>query len=196
MILARRARPRKTVKDFMNLPEGTRAELIDGELFMSPSPKQPHQWAVGNLHVLLAQFVHTRKLGKVFVAPFDVHLPSGDIVEPDVLFIAKGNLGIVQDWVRGTPDLVVEVLSPDGLERDRFVKRDLYAENGVGEYWIVDTDAKAIEVFTLHRTQQSGPARYEPNGYFENGDILLSLLLAELKLPVADVFADLLSNEE
>lgn len=126
----------------------------------------------------------------MYTARFDVHLPSGDVVEPDILFIAKGNLGIVQDWVRGVPDLVVEVLCPDGLERDRFVKRDLYAENGVPEYWIVDADAKTIEVFTLRG------GKYEPNGYFEKGDVLMSSLLAELKLSVADVFVDSLSNEE
>ncbi len=183
MILARKARPRKTIKDFFNLPEGTRAELIDGELFVCPSPKRPHQEAVLRLVRRLADFIESRRLGAVFVAPFDVHLPSGDIVEPDILFVAKGNLGIVQDWVKGAPDLVVEVLSPEGLERDRFVKRGLYAENGVREYWIVDADAKTIEVFTLRGNE------YEPNGYFENDDILASPLLAELKLPVADVFA-------
>jgi len=190
MILTRRARPRKTVDDFLSLPEGSRAELIEGELFMCPSPRQPHQWAVGNLFILLAQFVHTRKLGKVFVAPFDVHLPSGDIVEPDILFVAKRNLGIVQDWVRGAPDLVVEVLCPDGLERDRLVKRDLYARNGVREYWIVDADIKTIEIFTLR------DGGYEPNGYFESDDNFVSPLLPELQLAVADVFAEPLSSEE
>jgi len=197
MILARRARPRKTVEDFMNLPDGSRAELIDGDLFMCPAPREPHQWAVGNLYVLLTQFAHSRKLGKVYVAPFDVHLPSGDVVEPDILYVAKANLGIVQDWVRGAPDLVIEVLSPEGIDRDRIVKRDLYAQNGIREYWIVDAEAKAVEVFTLRDgTRQAGPARYEPNGYFESNDILVSSLLPELKLPVADVFADPLSNAE
>jgi Uma2 family endonuclease len=190
MILARRARPRKTLDDFMSLPEGTRAELIDGELFMCPSPREPHQWAVANLHLLLGGFVKSRKLGRVYTAPFDVHLPSGDIVEPDILFVAKDNLGIVQDWVRGAPDLVVEVLSPDGIDRDRFVKRNLYAQNGVREYWIVDADSKSIEVFTLRvGTPQAGLARYEPNGYFENDDILVSPLLPEFQPAVADLFA-------
>ena len=190
MILARRARPRKTVDDFMSLPEGPRAELIDGELFKCPSPKRPHQDAVLRLVRRLADFIESRGLGAVFVAPFDVHLPSGDIVEPDILFVTKANLGIVQDWVRGAPDLVVEVLSPDGLERDRFVKRGLYAENGVPEYWIVDADAKTIEVFSLRG------GKYVPNGYFENDDVLVSPLLSEFNLPVADVFAGPLSNQK
>lgn len=168
----------------MSLPEGSRAELIDGELFTCPSPRSRHQDAVGNLFRRLADFVATRKLGKVYVAPFDVHLPSGDIVEPDILYVAKANLGIVQDWVKGVPDLVIEVLSPEGIERDRIVKRDLYAQNGVGEYWIVDPEARAVEVFSLHGS------RYEPNGYFESADILMSSLLPEFKLAIADLFAE------
>jgi Uma2 family endonuclease len=90
----------------------------------------------------------------------------------------------VQDWVRGAPDLIVEVLSPDGLERDRIVKRDLYAQNGVREYWIVDPEAKTVEVFTLR------DSRYEPNGYFESNDILASPLLSGFQLAMPDLFAE------
>jgi len=184
MILARRARPRKTVEDFMNLPEGSRAELIDGELFRSPSPQRPHQRVSGKLFRKLADFIEARGLGEVYYAPFDVHLPSGDIVEPDLLFVAQANLGIVQQWVRGTPDLVIEILSaPDGIARDRIVKRDLYAKNGVREYWIVDPEARTIEVF-VHCD-----GKYEPEGFFESGDSLVSPLLTELRLPVVEVFA-------
>jgi Uma2 family endonuclease len=174
----------------MSLPEGTRAELIDGELFMCPSPRSRHQDTAGNLFALLRDFVRHRSLGRVFVAPLDVHLPSGDIVEPDILYVAKANLGIVHDWVRGAPDLIIEVLSPESIDRDRFVKRDLYAKNGVREYWIVDLEEKTIEVLSLVEGQ------YEPRGYFEFGDVLVSPLLAEFKLPLADVFAESLSNEE
>lgn len=184
MILARRARPRKTVEDFLNLPEGSRAELIDGDLLMSPSPRSRHQDAVGSLFRRLADFVARHTLGKVYVAPFDVYLPSGDIVEPDILYVAAARLEIVQDWVRGAPDLVIEVLSPESIDRDRMVKRDLYAQNGIGEYWIVDPEAKAVELFTLQRD------RYEPNGYFENQDVLISPLFTEFRLPLADLFAD------
>ena len=87
---------------------------------------------------MLRDFVRGRSLGRVYVAPFDVHLPSGDIVEPDVIFVTTAKLGIVQGWIRGVPDFVVEVLSPDGIERDRIVKRVLYAKNGIREYWLVD----------------------------------------------------------
>lgn len=183
MILHHKLRPRKSVADFMALPEGTLAELIHGELFMSPAPKALHQAAVGNLFSLLHSHVRSASLGRVFVAPFDVHLPSGDIVEPDILFVQQSNLGIIQDWVRGVPDLVIEVLSPDGVARDRFVKSALYARNGIGEYWIVDPDAKTLEVFSLAGHQ------YEPNGYFEANDFIVSPMLPRFKVPITDLFA-------
>jgi len=166
----------------MSLPEGVLAELIDGEILASPSPRPNHQEVALNLAALLRDFVKGRRLGKVYAAPLDVHLPSGDIVEPDVLFIATKNLSIIQDWVRGVPDLLIEVLSEHGVARDRFVKRDLYARNGVREYWIVDHAAKSIEVFTLRGRQ------YEPAGYFQEGAAVTSAILSGLSLPVTEIF--------
>lgn len=181
-LLKSKLRPRKTAADFMDLPEGTLAELIDGELFMSPTPKTRHQDAVLNLAVLLKSYATRTSLGRVFIAPFDVHLPSGDIVEPDIIYVAKPNLNIVQDWIRGAPDLLVEVLSPTSIERDRIIKHHLYAQNGVREYWIVDPEARAIEVFSLAGTL------YEPNGYVQADEVMESPLLPDLKFRVADLF--------
>jgi len=178
-----RLKPRKTVADFMRLPEGRLAELIEGELLMTPSPKSLHQIVARNLIVQLDGFVRAHGSGQVFVAPMDVHLPSGDVVEPDVIFISTGNSGIVQDWIRGVPDLLVEILSPEGIERDRLIKRDLYARNGVKEYWLVDPETRTVEVLTL-----GSSGRYEPAGYFEERDAVSSPLLAGLSLQVSALF--------
>lgn len=166
----------------MRLPEGVLAELIDGEILVSPSLFSLHQETVVNLVGLLREFVKGNRLGKVLTAPMDVHLPSGDIVEPDVFFVATENLPIIQDWVRGVPDLVIEVLSQHGVARDRFVKRDLYARNGVREYWIADPATRSIEVFALRSRQ------YEPAGYFQEGAVLTSTVLSGLSLPVTEIF--------
>jgi Uma2 family endonuclease len=178
-----RTRPRKTVEDYMNLPDGVRAELIEGELFMSPSPKLRHQKIAENLLVALRRYVDKTKRGAIHIAPLDVHLPSGDVVQPDLIFVADANRSILQDWIRGVPDLLIEVVSPDGAERDRIVKRDLYARNGVAEYWIVDDQGRAVEVLRLQ-----GDA-YEPAGYFTGVESVRSVLLSDLALPLADVFA-------
>lgn len=176
------SRPQKTVDDFMALGDEVRAELIAGELYMTPSPTPRHQDVAANLLERLRPFVRDRSLGTVWIAPLDVHLPGGDIVEPDLLFVSKANESIIQDWIRGAPDLLIEIVSPSNPERDRIVKRDLYARNGVGEYWIVDTEARAIEVLRL-----SG-GTYAPAGYFVTGTALTTKTLPGLELPVEQVF--------
>ena len=175
-------RPRKTIEDYLALPDDVRAELIDGELYMPPAPRRPHQRAAVRLVRLLEAHVEERSGGLVFVAPFDVHLPSGDVVQPDVLFVAAGRAEIVPDWVRGVPDLVIEVLSPTHGLRDRIVKKDLYARNGVPEYWIVDPEERTIEVF-LHEE-----GTYRPAGYFTAESTLATPTFPDLRLRLADVF--------
>ena len=110
-------RPRKTVEDYLALPDDVRAELIEGELYMTPAPRPRHQTAVGQILTYMNIHVRAAGLGRVYSAPMDVHLPSGDIVQPDLLFIRRANLEIVQDWIRGVPDLLVEVISPSHPER-------------------------------------------------------------------------------
>ena len=138
-----------TTADFMKLPEGFLAEIIDGEILKRPATTLPHQGIVGNLICTLSPWVEQRQLGKVFLSPLDVHLPSGDIVEPDLIYISNENRHIVKDWIFGVPELLVEIISPESVERDRTVKRELYARNGVREYWIVDGEAETVEVLTL-----------------------------------------------
>lgn len=168
----------------MKLPDGVRAELIEGELFMmSPSPQFRHQRVVGNLFRILDRAVRASGRGEVLVAPLDVHLPGGDIVQPDLIVILNENRHIVQDWIRGTPDLLVEILSPTSPERDRFVKRNVYARNGVPEYWIVDDDTRSIEVLALDG------AAYAPAGYFTGDEAVVSPLIGSLDVKTSAAFA-------
>ncbi len=180
---AMNAKPRKTVEDFMKLPEGTLAELIDGEILMTPSPRPVHQRIVLNITVRLDHHLRAHPgIGEMFFAPLDVHLPSGDIVEPDLIYISADRKGIVKDWIRGVPGLLIEVVSPTHPERDLFVKRNLYARNGVAEYWIVRPDENAIEVLRLHE------GLYEPAGYFRPGETITTPQLPGFELPVVAVF--------
>ena len=122
-------------------------------------------------------------LGQIYVAPYDVHLPTGDIVQPDLLFVSTASSHIVDGWVYGVPALAIEVLSPSNVERDRIVKRVVYERNGVPEYWIVDPEARSIEVFRLE-----GGA-YQPAGWFRSGEKVQSVTWPDLDLPVDEVFA-------
>lgn len=178
-----RTRPRKTVEDFLRLPEDTRAELIDGEILMSPSPTPRHQSILWNLSTLMGVFLQSHRQGRAFCAPLDIHLPSGDVVQPDLIFVAARNLAIVkEERIVGAPDLLVETLSPSNPERDLIVKRRLYAANGVQEYWIVDDESKTVEVNVLAGSQ------YAPAGCFRPGETLVSPTLPGFQCQVQALF--------
>ena len=139
---------RKTVADYARLPEGTPIQLINGEFIMSPSPVRKHQKIVGKLHLQLGELVERKRLGEVYIAPFDVHVSRNDVYQPDVFFVANDHLdSIEEDGVHGPPDLVIEVLSRSTDGFDLLLKKDGYEKFGVNEYWIVDPMEKTVETF-------------------------------------------------
>lgn len=130
-----------------NLP----IELWDGELVLSPTPTPSHQTIVLRFSHLLDDFVRGKKSGKVFVSPLDIILSQHRVVQPDCFFISNANKNIIQDRIRGVPDLAMEVISPGTWKRDRVEKKSLYEQVGVAEYWIVDPESRTIEVFALNK---------------------------------------------
>jgi Uma2 family endonuclease len=149
---ANRSRLRWTYAEFARLTsEGsTRYEVIDGELAVTPAPTPAHQTVVVNLVLTVGRFVRDHALGQVFPGPIDVLLGEGDYLEPDLVFVAADRAYLVSDrGIEGPPDLVVEILSPSTAHRDRGVKLERYRHFGVPEYWIVDIDARTVEVWCL-----------------------------------------------
>jgi Uma2 family endonuclease len=140
---------RLTYEDYCRLPnDGKRYEIIDGELFVTPSPFRPHQRAVTRLTRYLSAFAEENDLGEVFVAPFDVILSRFDVVEPDLLYVSKGRRSVLtEENVQGAPDLVVEVLSSSTADTDRTIKLKVYARYGVEEYWIIDPEGPSAEIY-------------------------------------------------
>ena len=138
-----------TYADLLALPDDRmRHELIDGEHHVTAAPTLRHQAVLGNLFATLHGFVQAHRLGEVFVAPLDVLLSYFDVLEPDVLFVGRARLARLEErFVRGAPDLAVEVLSPSTRGRDLMVKRRVYRQFGVAEYWIVDPAQETIEIF-------------------------------------------------
>ncbi len=177
-------RTRFTYEDYLALPDYERYELIDGELVMVPPPSWTHQGVVLDLGASLKAFAARRALGSVSIAPFNVTLPDDTVVQPDVLFISAGRESIItESAAQGAPDLVVEILSPSTARYDKTTKRDIYARNGVREYWQVDTDARSVTVLLL------GDGGYELGGTYGPGDTLTSSVLPGLNLDLGDVFA-------
>lgn len=172
-----------THADLLAMPDdGKRREIIDGELYVTPSPILPHQRILHRLITAFDKYLETHSIGEVLFAPLDVILSDYDVVEPDLLLVLDEHRAVLQDWVRGAPDLAVEILSPGTVARDRGVKLKAYARYGIREYWIADPEQKAIEVYRL-----SG-AGYELAKTFGRAETLTSSLLPEFALPVADIF--------
>ncbi len=170
-----------------------RVELIRGLIHkMSPAPSPTHQLVSGKLFLEIGLFFRNRAC-KVFPAPFDVRLPDSKkqiadkqvftVVQPDICVICDPDKIDARGCI-GAPDLVVEILSPGNTEKEMGIKFDLYEENGVKEYWIVEPADKTILVYTLRDGKYAG---LKP---FTEEDEMTSPLFPELKFKVGEVFAN------
>lgn len=178
-----------TYDDYVLFPDdGQRHELIDGEHYVTPTPNWSHQSIVGNLLGLIWSHLQQHRTGRVLMAPFDVIFSHFDVVQPDVLYVSHERLAQLEKspWLKGAPNLVIEVGSRSTRKRDRTIKRRLYERFGVDEYWIVDPDAKTIRVFR----RQSNFYRLVAELAFDRSDVLETPLLPNLDLPLAKIFED------
>jgi len=191
-----------TYADLLLFPDdGKRHELIDGEHIMAPSPFTKHQSVSFNLSVIFGTFLKQHPIGKVFTAPMDVVLSDTDVVEPDLLFIASEHASIITEkHIMGVPDLVVEIISAGSRKTDEIIKRRLYEQYGVKEYWIIDPELESVKVYRWHENmchtghvpngtgmQETGFVRAEELSA-ENGGALTTPLLPELVIPLPEIF--------
>lgn len=173
---------RWTYEEYYRLDDDQRYEIIDGNLLMAPAPDTWHQDWSRELSMLVVTHVKRHKLGKVFIAPMDVVLDEENTVQPDLVFVATANLDIIQRRaIFGTPDLLVELISPSSVRRDRYDKKDLYARFGVKEYWIGDPANKSLEILTLKE------GRYELHCAAEVKGKLTSLVLPGLEFDLTEI---------
>ncbi|MCY3638223.1 MAG: Uma2 family endonuclease [Chloroflexi bacterium] len=182
-MVTQRSRLKFTYEDYKQTPDDTRYELLDGELILVPAPRLTHQRTSRTIFRQLDSFVTENDLGEVFYAPADVVLSDFNVLQPDILFVSNERSYIMtDDNVQGAPDLVVEVLSPSTAQRDRTIKRELYAQHGVPEYWQADEDAKHVQVLTLV------DGEYKVAGIYDEGQTVVSPLLPGFRLAVDDMF--------
>src|SRR5262245_25827730 len=128
------------------------SDLSSGRLSVNPSPTRRHQRVVFALGRRIEDASDATG-GEVDLAPMDVELADHSIVQPDVIYVSPERRHILGERIHGVPDLLVEVLSPRTVRRDRGEKLDLYARSGVREYWLVDSEAQQIE-FLVNRDGQ------------------------------------------
>ena len=173
---------RWTYDEYYKLNDDRRYEIIEGNLLMAPAPDTWHQDWSRKLFRILDRFVTAGKFGEVFYAPIDVVLDAENTIQPDLVFIASARHGIIRrKAIFGVPDLLVELVSPASVQRDRYLKKELYARFGVKEYWIGDPANQSLEILTL----KGGP--YQLHCAAEQSGRVNSLLLSGLEFALTDL---------
>ena len=138
-----------TIDDIYALPEGQRAELVDGDMYMMAPPSRLHQQVAGEIYRQIANYISDKK-GKCrpFIAPFAVFLnkDDGNYVEPDITVVCDESKLDDRGCV-GAPDWIIEVVSPASRKMDYMIKLFKYRSSGVKEYWIVEPVEKAVIIY-------------------------------------------------
>jgi Uma2 family endonuclease len=139
-----------TYEEYYNLGDDTLYQLIHGELNMSPAPSTYHQRVLMTLLQHILKYLEENKTGELLLSPVDVVFDKYNTVQPDLLVILNEHRNIIQErGVFGSPDIVFEIISPSSMIMDRHTKFELYEKHGVKEYWLIDINNKAVEVFEL-----------------------------------------------
>ncbi len=160
-----------TYRDLWDTPEdGNRYEIISGHVYVTPQPTTTHQRVSRNLAMVLDRHVTENDHGEILYARIGVVLEKPSGVQPDIIFVAKDRLSIIQEKaVFGAPDLVVELLSSSTAGRDRGIKKDLYARTGVAHYWLLDPRKNVLQAFRLGtgtyivEAERTGAATFRPS---------------------------------
>lgn len=140
-----------TIEDIYNLPDGQRAELIDGELYMMATPSRVHQKIVMTLSNSIFNYIQSKNGDcEVYPAPFAVFLNANDEIylEPDISVICDKNK-LTDEGCKGAPDWIIEIVSPSSRPMDYNKKLFKYRTAGVREYWIVDPIKQQIIVYNF-----------------------------------------------
>ena len=180
-----------TYADYFKWTFEERVELIKGKIFtMSPAPNRLHQTLIGKLYLKIGGFLENNPCS-VYVAPFDVRFPRKSKDDKDIITVLQPDICVICDPAKlddrgciGTPDLVVEILSPGNNSREMKNKYEIYEEAGVKEYWIVSPQNETFLVYTLH------DGKYQPSRTMAAGDVVTSTVMPGFTLNLEALFKD------
>ncbi len=174
-----------TYRDYLQLGDDKRYEILAGELRdMTPAPSVSHQWCSRNLEFCFLEYARAHQWGYVFDAPIDVILCEDNVVQPDIVLVSEARKEIIQErGIFGTPDLVVEIISPSSVHYDYLVKKNLYEKYEVKEYWIVDPAHRTVEVLGLEE------GKYESVCFACISGTARSALLSDFQITLEELFS-------
>ncbi len=171
-----------TSEDYWNLPEGQRAELIDGKLYAMAPPNRTHQKILGALYSTIFNHIkHNKGTCEVYPAPFAVNLNTNDKiwVEPDISVICDKNK-LSDRGCEGAPDWIIEIVSPSNSRMDFAVKLFKYRTAGVREYWIINPMKKVVQTYVFEDEEDANMYSFDdeiPVFIFDGLTITISDLL-------------------
>jgi Uma2 family endonuclease len=174
-----------TYEDYVKLtpPDNGNFELLNGQIYFMASPKPSHQEISSLLNTYLGIFIITHKLGKLFAAPMDVVFTEHDTFQPDLLFITQERLNIIgENKIEGSPDLVVEILSPSNDNSEMSYKKHIYEITGVKEYWLINVEKQTL---TLYK-QVDNELRWQRD--VQKNEILTSEIIKGFELELNKIF--------
>jgi len=173
-----------TYQDYLNTPDDTRYELIEGELIMmTPAPTPQHQIISGKIEIILHNYIAENKIGVILHAPCDVVLDNENVFQPDIMLISKDKMHIIEEKnIQGAPELVIEIISESTAYHDMIKKKQLYARFGINEYWIIIPEESAIEIYCLKDSSYQLHKKYFLQDRFE------SPLLPSLQFSLTQIF--------
>lgn len=195
-----RKRPENWVgyREFIEMTEKSdkRYELIDGVVYLMPSPGFSHQNILGKLYILFHDFFSEHPSCAPYLSPFDVDLirqpikeerevteDDINVVQPDLLVLCNPEKDLNEkDRYKGTPELVVEILSPSTRSKDTAKKTDLYMESGIKEFWMIDPASETIRIYTFKEYEIEGEYNFRRDESAE------SVLYPGLTITVTEVF--------
>ena len=172
-----------TIKDIYALPEGQRAELIDGRMYMTAPPNARHQQLVSEFTITIGSYIRSKGGNcNVFPAPLAVFLNEDDrnYVEPDISVICDKNK-LDERGCNGAPDWIIEITSPSKPENDYNIKLFKYRTAGVREYWIVNPRTKTVTVYDFEKEELSNQYNFEDN--------ISVCIYEDLSITVADLLS-------
>ncbi len=171
-----------TVDHYLQLPESAPFQLINAKLIYMPSPYEIHQAVVFNLSLEIGNYVKKHQLGVVRFAPLDVHFDKENVVQPDLLFVSVRRSSIIQKFIMGAPDFVVEILSKGTAKADKELKMGVYGKYNVLEYWLIHPSECWVEVYVNEDKRMQLKQRVEKKGVIE------SVAIEGFTLEIADIF--------
>ena len=167
-------------------------ELFDGEIMKRSAPSLIHQRISRKLLGKMDAYIEEKKLGEVFSAPVDLNLDEHNAFQPDLAFISKERSFLIEDgdYIKGAPDLVVEIISPGTVKKDRVIKKDLCERFAVREYWLVDPLNKGIEIYIMQED------KYVLHDLQEISGKINSTVLTGFELELGHIFGEEMQEGE